>query len=235
RRVVLAGVLILLSVAMGLVSGAVTAPLVTVPGSSDPYLAGMPDGSTCCGGDSAPAQSPVLVGSVTAGSVLTFSVTGSVNFVPNPPTDPPDGSGLVSTPANDGIAAITAPADSLVGVFLGPSRPDSTAAPAGLDFSPGGLTTSFTALSPALKQVFFIGDGLTGNGTGAAQRFTVPAGATRLLLGTEDGFGWFNNSASFNATVIQVSAVSVPTLGPAALAGMGLLLAGLAALILTRR
>jgi hypothetical protein len=28
---------------------------VTVPGTSNPYLAGMPNGTTCCKGDSAPA------------------------------------------------------------------------------------------------------------------------------------------------------------------------------------
>jgi hypothetical protein len=46
---------------------------VSVPGSSDPFLAGMADGSTCCGGDSAPAQSPVYAGAVTAGSTITFT------------------------------------------------------------------------------------------------------------------------------------------------------------------
>ena len=41
----------------------------------------------------------------------------------------------------------------------------------------------------------------TGTGTGTTQTFIVPAGATRLFLGTSDGFGWFNNSGSFAVTV----------------------------------
>ena len=38
-----------------------------------------------------------------------------------------------------------------------------------------------------MDQTFFIGDGLTGNGVGAAQQFIVPDGATRLFLGYADG------------------------------------------------
>jgi hypothetical protein len=49
--------------------------------------------------------------------------------------------------------------------------------------------------------VFFIGDGRTGSGTGAVQQFIVPAGATRLFLGTVDGFGWNTNSGAFSVQV----------------------------------
>ncbi len=65
-------------------------------------------------------------------------------------------------------------------------------------------------LSPFLKQVFFIGDGLTGNGTGAAQQFIVPAGATRLFLGPADGTGWVNNSGAFTVQVSGGAALSGP-------------------------
>jgi hypothetical protein len=55
---------------------------VLVPGISDPWLAGMPNGSTASGDDVAPAQSPALVPdlAVNAGDVLTFTGKGSVNF-----------------------------------------------------------------------------------------------------------------------------------------------------------
>src|SRR5262249_4020262 len=58
---------------------------VLVPGTSDPWLAGMPDGSTASMGDVAPAQSPALVPdlAVNAGDVLTFTAAGSVNFFPS--------------------------------------------------------------------------------------------------------------------------------------------------------
>jgi len=157
-----------------------------VAGSSNPFLAGMPNGSTCCSGDSAPAQSPVLApGSLTPGTSLTFAVTGSVDHTGGTPTLSPDGSGIFSTPSNNGISGANWPIDALVGVFLDASQPDSSAAPSGLDFT----NTSFTTLSPQLKQAFFIGDGLTGTGSGSPQTFVVPAGATRLFLGTSDGFG----------------------------------------------
>ncbi|HEY3242752.1 MAG TPA: hypothetical protein VGM03_05305 [Phycisphaerae bacterium] len=48
---------------------------------------------------------------------------------------------------------------------------------------------------PGLRQPFFIGDGLTGTGSGAVQQFLVPDGATRLFLGTIDGCEWSNNYA----------------------------------------
>ena len=231
-----AGAILVLSFWAFPLSGATNAVTI-VPGNSDPYLAGMPNGTLCCTGDSAPAQSPVQVTGLTlaSGTVLTFTVTGSVNNGVGPPTDPPDGGALIGAPANDGIAGINAPLNSLVGVFLDNSQPDSTAAPATLDFSPGGLGTSFSTLSPGLKQVFFIGDGLTGNGTGAQQRFVVPAGATRFFLGTDDGFGWYNNTGAFNVTAVLAPVASVPTIGTSGLIAFGTLLAGLGVWALSRR
>ena len=46
-------------------------------------------------------------------------------------------------------------------------------------------------MSPLIDQVFFIGDGLTGDGTGVSQHFNVPAGASLLYLGISDS-GEFN-------------------------------------------
>ena len=47
-------------------------------------------------------------------------------------------------------------------------------------------TQSNTAFNPSLNQVFFVGDGLVGNGSGATQQFFVPNGATTLFLGIVD-------------------------------------------------
>jgi hypothetical protein len=193
------------------VTGALSATTinVTVPGISDPWLAGMPNGSTASVDDSAPAQSPVLVAlALVPGTPLTFSATGGVSNTPGcnlitlAGCDPPDGSALIShlTGAENGIATVTAPLNSLVGVFLANTQPSLTVAPAGLDFSVIGL--NFTTLAPSLKQVFFIGDGTTS--TAVVQKFTVPAGATRLFLGTMDGFEWSNNSGQFVVTVTGV-------------------------------
>ncbi|HME68244.1 MAG TPA: hypothetical protein VKM54_00010 [Myxococcota bacterium] len=110
-----------------------------MPGTANPYLAGVPNGTLCCTGYAAPAESPVLVTglALTAGEALTFKVTGSTNYGGGLPTDPPDGGGFYGSgaPAANGIAAINAPLDSLLGLFLDASDPTSSSAPAGLDFS----------------------------------------------------------------------------------------------------
>jgi hypothetical protein len=203
----------------------------SVPGTADPWLAGMPDGATASYGDVAPAQSPVLVSglTLTPGETLTFSVSGSVNNSPGPSGLGPDGSGFYGhgPGAENGISNIVAPLNSLLGVFLDDTQPDLTPAPGTLDFSTGsGL--DFSSLSPALKQVFFIGDGLTSSS--AVQQFVVPVGATRLFLGTMDGYGWYNNDGSFSVTVNGTPG-TVPEPGSLAL----LCSSGLAAGLLLRR
>lgn len=210
---------------------------VVVPGTADPWLAGMPAGSTASNGDVAPAESPVLVPGLTlsAGQVLTFGVTGSVSHVPSPSGLGPDGGVFTShlAGAQNGIATLTAPFDSLIGVFLDAAQPDSSTAPPGLNFST--LGTSFASLSPLLKQPFFIGDGLTGTGTGAVQDFVVPSGATRLFLGTMDQFGWFDNSGSFNVTVNGVAPPPPPPPSVPEPTTLVLLASALAAFPLLRR
>jgi len=71
----------------------------------------------------------------------------------------------------------------LVGVFLDNTTPVDPA-PARLDFTGND---GFTEIRPALRQTFFIGDGLTGTSAGKTQKFHVPPGATRLFLGFADG------------------------------------------------
>jgi hypothetical protein len=78
---------------------------------------------------------------------------------------------------------------ALVGVFLADTLPAS--APPALRFyvsekSQGGIQTDFLTLSPKIGQVFFIGDGLTGTGSGTLQTFFVPPTANHLYLGYID-------------------------------------------------
>jgi hypothetical protein len=205
---------------------------VIVPGQASPYLAGMPNGSTCCQDaqppdDTAPAQSPVQVHGIplVPGTVLVFSAQGGVGncVFPNPGEEcsdpgesdlfPPDGSvfqnspftGLPGTDDDNGIARINAPLNSLVGVFLDDREPITWPTPSGLDFADGALGRSFATLCPGLKQPFFIGDGGTGQGSGALQRFVVPFGATRFFLGTVDGYDWNTNGGAFNVTVTSIA------------------------------
>jgi hypothetical protein len=46
------------------------------------------------------------------------------------------------------------------------------------------------------------------------QSLVVPAGATRLFLGTDDGFGWYNNVGAFDVSLTNVTG-SVPDGGSA--------------------
>lgn len=177
---------------------------VTVPGTANPWLAGMPEGTRARTSDSAPAHAPVLVtlpADPGKGASLSFAVEGSVSFAGGTPRAPPDGGALTRhlQGAEHGIAGLHAPANALIGVFLDDDRPDRTPAPETLDF--GRMGRDFRTLSPALRQPFFIGDGLTGNGSGDSQRFLIPQGATRLFLGTMDAWGWYNNSGAFRVRV----------------------------------
>jgi hypothetical protein len=161
----------------------------------------MPKGTVARVGDSAPGESPVLVElSLDHAIAFSFTASGLVEHGPfNPPElYPPDGSVMTSHQggAEHGISAITAPMNSLLGVFLGDQPPDRALAPKPLKL---GSIANSPAISPELKQVFFIGAGVTKGG--ALRRYLVPKGATRLFLGVMDGYEWNNNQGSFTVTV----------------------------------
>ena len=219
-------ILIAAALALGVTANANATSIV--PGTSDPWLAGMPSGSGASFGDVAPGQSPVQVLiSFVAGDLFTFSSSGATDHcsgggcglagADGDLIEPPAGH---SSGAENGIANVVAPIDSLIGVFLGPAQPDLTAAPGALDFSTPALR-DFASLSPLLKQPFFIGDGLR-NDFITTQYFVAPAGATRLYLGTMDGFGWFNNVGSLEVDV-NVAATSAPEPTTLVLVGAGLI------------
>jgi hypothetical protein len=78
---------------------------------------------------------------------------------------------------------------AMVGMFLECGLPMTTAPTLRFyvnDGSQGGIKTDFTVLQPAIGQVFFVGDGLTGTGSGTHQSFLVPPTATHLYLGYID-------------------------------------------------
>lgn len=142
-----------------------------VPGTSDPWLAkatidnvGTPEPA-----DVAPDQSPVLVGTVSPGTTIAWSATGTVG---HPGDDSgPDGSWPISriVGAANGINDLpNTPINALIGVW-------------GLSAG-GGIA-------------FLMGS------SGSA---VVPSGANQLFLGTMDGYGWANNTGSFDVTVSTV-------------------------------
>jgi len=179
---------------------------ITVPGVSDIWLAGQPGGTLLTGSfgtDTALTNSPVLL-DVFGGETLMFSVSGSTSvdgscFAGADGGCYPNEFSYGTGPVN-GIGDYTGPSDALIGVFLDNSLPSGVGGPASLDFTGAN---NFASLSPLLNQIFFIGDGLTGTGSGAEQQFTAPAGATRLFLSVADSVGGSqNNVGSLTVDVI---------------------------------
>jgi hypothetical protein len=195
------------------------ASTVTVDSADNIYnLGGVSPGTTAASdGENAPQTGYGAVAiDVTGLSSITFTgVTAtwlqSPGVTLNGGTrNDPDGVGnsedlLVSS--LNGISGIHAStAGFLTGVFVGASV--SSTAPSDLDFTAGGLGTSFASLDPSLQQAFFIGDGQTGDGSGATQTFYIPMGATTLYLGVADACGYqgapngcyTDNEGYFNVT-----------------------------------
>jgi len=185
---------------------AALAETIQVPARANPWLAGMTNGSTARRSDSAPDESPVPVAAtaILAGAAYSFSVTGSANHGAPCPFFPADGEDIIRhyLGAENGIADITAPFVSLIGVFLGPNQPNQSPVPPALDFR-NEADRDYLVLAPALKQPFFIGDGLTSSGE--VQQVIAPAGATRLFLGIMDEYAWFDNEGAFTVQVLKTS------------------------------
>jgi len=171
---------------------------ITVQATDVVYAAGSQSsiaasrGGTVPGAITLPSQSGSVSFSSVQGSLTSgcISLEGCITFNSGGNLNDPDGTGAAApTSTNTGygsISGMTAPgAGYLVGVFVAAGGP-SGAAPPALDFTSSGVGTSFTMLSPLLNQVFFIGDGLSSDGTGTVQTFNVPTGANQLYLGTSD-------------------------------------------------
>ena len=169
-----------------MVSGTGTAPVaVTLSGATSVSFASVTGTLTSSGGNA-------------CGSALGCIVLN--NGTGNNPNDP-DGIGAgTATSFNSGTSSISGltmqGAGALVGVFVSAGGP-AGAAPTALNFTAGGLGTSFSSLSPVLDQVFFIGDGLTGDGSGTMQVFNAPTGATTLYLGISDAAGYNGGPSSY--------------------------------------
>jgi len=192
----------------------------SVPGTANPYLAGVADGTALTyllgtndpqtPTDAAPAASPLLVTPIgkciTAGNSLYFTVSGDISFSQTAPKT--DANGSLNTilshqkGAQLGKSNITAPLNSLLGVFLASGDPTLAPAPAALNFSTQAAR-DYTSLAPLVGQVFFIGTGKTSGG--AYHQIIVPQGATRLYFAVMDTYQWNNNLGTLSGEVLTAA------------------------------
>ncbi len=185
---------------------------VIIPATADIFLASQPTGTTITGyfgSDSAPANAPVAF-SVAPGATVTVSATGSTSVDDSCYAGPDGGcyadqSFFSPAPAS---GTYKGPADALIGVFLDSSVTDVSMGPASLDYTVAA-NTDLASYSPALDQIFFLGDGMTSGAV--TQQFYAPTGATRLFLAAADSYG----SSTGNLGQLSVDITGATPVSPA--------------------
>jgi len=164
------------------------------------------------------------------GGMATFFARGTAGWSGSPVNGPDGGnfSGDTNIPSLGPISGFNAPLSGhLVGLFIEAGDISALSAPGAASY-PDLASFGQTNYSPLLRQVFFIGDGLTGSNSGATQTFDVPDGAGFLVLGIADAFG-FNAAAGYyddNVGGYDVNFAVVPTPGAMSVAGLSLAIAG---------
>ncbi len=207
---------------------------VTAPSMGNLWLAGMPDNTQSTnlqtnatrydnsGTSSNKKQRPQEVSlaslGLEPGDLVSFEgLSGQANNGSGASDVGPDGnltwnvalgnSAPSAVPNNsmNGIANVRAPISACMAVFLGDAAPNTTPAPACLDFATVAQR-DYSTLSPQLKQPFHVGDGKTS--WGEVQYIRIPAGATRIFLGMMDAWQWNDNQGSFKLNFYRSTTVS---------------------------
>jgi hypothetical protein len=174
------------SAARGAVAARAGGPVATVQvlGTANVFGAGL---VSAPGGGSLPPTVPVQ-----AGEAYSVDASGLVDCCGRTPQIGPDGvPGYSRVGPAGGLSRIeSSRAMMLTGVFLG-SAVALAPPPAQLPVTDG----SFLTLSPAIGQVFFVGDGRSAS---VVQQFVAPSGATRMFLGIADAYGFVGNPDAYH-------------------------------------
>lgn len=202
RSSVIMALALLLVPTLGMSQTPPSTQTVSVSGLANIFGAGLatvPAGTPSCPGPN--GSLPVQVDIPPGATFFTVGNTsGAVNCTAANTSPSADGSCIAGTPTNifsdTNISGIVNSVANmfLTGVMLDANTP-AAPAPASLDFS---TNMNFASLSPVLQQAFFIGDGLTGTGSGNLQQFLIPAGATRLFLGYADAYSYSGEEGCYS-------------------------------------
>jgi hypothetical protein len=217
-------------VALALIAGAglASAQVVSVDARSNIFGYGVGTPAPAGGGGGVVAPQVALPAGT--GRTMQMLATGSAGWAGSLVNGPDGGTFSLNTniPSVGPISGFSAPlSGQLVGVFIEAGDISGLSAPGALSY-PDAASLTLASYSPGLRQVFFIGDGRTGTGSGPAQTFNIPDGAGFLVLGIADAFGFNGQAGAYDDNVgsYTVSLQIVPTPGAAALLGAGALMAG---------
>jgi hypothetical protein len=183
----------LLPAILPLASAPLRGAVITVPATASIYKSG--GNSSPYNGNDPPfiSFSPSTVTAVRFTNVSGTVSYNGIGFIG--PDGDPNSQG--DDPSVGGLSGLLNDTNfPFVGVFTDDNVP-APPAPARLDFTGH---RDFTSLSPLLNQVFYIGDGLTGTGSGTVQNFVPPASATHLYLGFLDN-QYADNLGQLTATI----------------------------------
>lgn len=179
------------------------------------------------GGGGGGIVAPVVALDAGMGRTITFAASGTAGWA-NALLNGPDGGNFSSNtniPSVGPISGYSGPLSGhLVGVFIEAGDISALSAPGAASYA-DLASYGLASYTPALRQVFFIGDGLTGTGSGATQVFHIPDGAGKLVLGIADAAG-FNAQAGFyndnvGAYSVSFQAQAVPEPATLSLFGLG--------------